>query len=152
FGFLSRMATPHLGGSALGHSSELRPIPKLEPGAAAPVIASSLPIASRSAVATSPVVVPSAAPQGSTRAAAPNGAPAHPLHANSKHDVAEPRAAHADAVGDARVGSLLVSASSGQGEIFENGALLARTPARLSLPAGRHVLTVRPSGGGAEHT
>ena len=45
-------------------------------------------------------------------------------------------------------GSVSVTASQGAGEVFENGVLLGRTPARLSLPPGKHFLMVRPLGGG----
>jgi len=46
-------------------------------------------------------------------------------------------------------GTVSVFAIGGWADIFEGRRRLGRTPARLSLPAGRHVLTLRPEGGRA---
>jgi len=46
------------------------------------------------------------------------------------------------------VGTVAVGVSSGSADVFENGVLLGRTPTRLRLIAGRHVLTLRPTAGG----
>jgi eukaryotic-like serine/threonine-protein kinase len=54
------------------------------------------------------------------------------------------------AVASTQVGSILVNASSGAGEIYENGRLLGRTPVTLTLPAGRHTLTARSVSGGSD--
>ncbi len=44
-------------------------------------------------------------------------------------------------------GHVNVAAVGGWGDIYEGGTRLGRTPARLTLPPGRHTLTIRPPEG-----
>ena len=48
----------------------------------------------------------------------------------------------------AQKGALLVTAAQGSGTIYAEGTLLGRTPARLTLAPGKHVLEIRPDAGG----
>ncbi len=51
-----------------------------------------------------------------------------------------------------RVGSVALSTPQGGAMVFENGSYLGKTPARLTLPIGRHTLVVRPLSGAPERT
>ena len=46
-------------------------------------------------------------------------------------------------------GTVSVAAAGGWGDIWEGGTRLGRTPARITLPPGRHTLTLRPPEGEA---
>ncbi len=67
--------------------------------------------------------------------------PARPRPSTARPRRPQPRA-------PAAPGVAVVIATGGWADVYENGQRLGRTPARLSLRAGRHVLELRPFGEG----
>jgi len=72
---------------------------------------------------------------------------AHPSRSAPTASAAATSAAEDDGSG---LGEIDVATTGGWAEVWMDGQRLGHTPGRFRIPAGRHTLTLRPGGGGAE--